>query len=228
MTTTSSPPIIAPRALTTVFSGFHVRLESLNGSLTRTTSCTPSMSSNSRGSMSSTLPTTPRIVWSEPVERWTSNPRVVSSAITCSMLISLVCFCITITILCFSLWGHPPGPRGSARRGRALRRCCFSLYPPRFVDDALEQTPYGDPVERALGGSLGTPKHLLFALRRVDRQAEDGLHFSDLDGVLGPLVEQPHDHFIDAVDGAARAFDLALGFRSFHNKKPLPAVGKGF
>src|SRR5258708_27798624 len=118
------------------------------------------------------------------------------------MLISLVCFCITMPIrnsLCGPCFLSPPFPLHSPPR--ALRRCCFSLYPPRFVDDALEQTPYGDPVERALGGSLGTPKHLLFALWRVDRQAQDGLYLSDLDGVLGPLVEQPHHHFIDAAHG---------------------------
>ena len=94
ITTTSGPPISMPRVLTIVFSRRNVRLESLYGSLTRTTSCTPSKSSNSRVSIVSTCPTTPSTVWSEPVERWTSNPRLISSDITRSMFPSAVCFSI--------------------------------------------------------------------------------------------------------------------------------------
>src|SRR5258706_13686892 len=104
----------------------------------------------------------------------------------------------------------------------------LALYTPRFVDDSFEEAPDGGWREGTLGGSLGTPKHLLFALGRVDGQAEDGLYFPDLDGVPGPLVEEADDDFIDAVDGVAQSLHFAFGFDPFHNKKPLPAVGKGF
>src|SRR5260221_3812032 len=209
MTTTSSLPIRTPRALTTVFSGRNVRLESLYGSLTRTTSWTPSISSNSRGSISSTFPTTPSTVCSEPVERCTSKPRAVSSAMTCSMFPSVVCFCITMT-MSSPIWRAvgrrtASGTRAAADHPRGFDLpfvgCGFALYAPGLVDDSLEEPAHGDAVERTLGRSLGTPKHLLFALRRVDRQAEDGLHFSDLDGVLRSLVEEADDDLIDPVDG---------------------------
>src|SRR5437764_6933367 len=93
--------------------------------------------------------------------------------------------------------------------------CGLALYPPGLVDDSFEKPPHGDAVERALGGSLGTPKHLLFALRRVDRQAEDGLHLSDLDGVLRPLVEEADDDFVDAVDRVPQPLHLAFSFDPF-------------
>jgi hypothetical protein len=37
------------------------------------------------------------------------------------------------------------------------------------------------------------------------------------------LIEQSHDHFIDAVDGIAQAGQLVFCVVSIHNKKPLPA-----
>jgi len=62
ITITSLPPIVQPFSLTSVLSRLNVRLDSLYGSLTRTASCTPSITSNSRGSIVATSPTTPRTV----------------------------------------------------------------------------------------------------------------------------------------------------------------------
>ena len=67
-------------------------------------------------------------------------------------------------------------------------------------------------------------EHLLFALRRVDGQAEHALHLADLDGVFGALVEQADDDFIDAVDGVAEAVEIVFGFGSVVITKNLFAV----
>ena len=50
MTMTSSPPMRTSPIVMTVFSGLNVRLASLYGSVMRSTSCTPSSTSISRGS----------------------------------------------------------------------------------------------------------------------------------------------------------------------------------
>ena len=69
ITTTSGPPIETLPARMMVFSLRKVLPASLYGSLTRTTSWTPSQSSNSRGSTCFISPTTPSTVWCVPVER---------------------------------------------------------------------------------------------------------------------------------------------------------------
>src|ERR1041385_2126734 len=205
-----------PRTLTTLFSGRNVRLESLNGSLMRTTSCTPSNSSNSRGSMVSTGPITPRMVCSEPEERWTSKPRRTSSAVTRSMLVSSVCFCMTMTM-------------GSPLDGLkpVLHVARFALHAARLVDDSFKKTPHSGGIERALGRALDVQQHVLFPLRRVDRQSEDAFELADLDCVLGALIEQANDDFVHAIDGLAQAVQVVLGVNGVHNKKPFLRREKG-
>src|SRR5437764_6392112 len=198
-----------PRTLTTLFSGRNVRLESLNGSLMRTTSCTPSKSSNSRGSMVSTCPITPRMVCSEPEERCTSKPRRTSSAVTRSMLASSVCFCITMTM-------------GSPLDGlKPVLHARFALHAARLVDDPFEKTPHRGGIERPFGGSLDVLQDFLFPLRRVNRQAEDAFHLAALDGVLGALIEQADDDFGHAGDGLAQAAPVLLGVNGVRENKPL-------
>src|SRR5690349_19411666 len=199
-----------PRTLTTLFSGRKVRLESLNGSLMRTTSCTPSKSSNSRGSMVSTCPITPRMVCSEPEERCTSNPRRTSSAVTRSMFSSLVCFCITMTM------GSPLNS-GSG----------FALHAARLIDDSFKKTPHSGGIERALRGALNVQEDLLFPLRSIDRQPEDAFQLADLDGVLGALIEEADDDFVHAIDGLAQAAQVLFGVNGVHNKKPFLRREKG-
>ena len=65
MTMTSSPPMRTSPIVMTVSSGLNVRLASLYGSVMRSTSCTPSSSSISRGS-TLPLPTTPSTVRDAP------------------------------------------------------------------------------------------------------------------------------------------------------------------
>ena len=65
MTMTSSPPMRTSPVANTVSSGLNVRLASLYGSLIRSTSCTPSSISMSRGS-TFPLPTTPSTVREAP------------------------------------------------------------------------------------------------------------------------------------------------------------------
>src|ERR1051325_8910638 len=199
-----------PRTLTTLFSGRKVRLESLNGSLMRTTSCTPSKSSNSGGSMVSTCPITPRMVCSEPEERWTSKPRRTSSAVTRSMLASSGCFCMTMTI------SSPLDLAGS-----------LALHAARLVDDSFKKTPHSGGIERALGGSLDVVQDVLFPLRCIDGQAEDAFQLADLDGVLGALIEQANDDFVHAIDGLAQAVQVVFGVNGVHNKKPFLRREKG-
>src|ERR1051325_6272226 len=211
MMTTSLPPTATPRALTTVFSRFQVRLVSLYGSLTRTTSCTPSNSSNSRVSMLATSPTTPRTVWSLPVERWTSKPREISSATTFSTFSSAACFSITMTMSSPSLL-----------RGR------FALHAPRLVDDAFEKTAARRAAQGSRGLGLDVQEHLLLPLRGVDGEREHALDLADLHGVLGALVEELDEDFVHAVDGVAEAGELLFGVDPFHrNQKPLPASRRG-
>jgi hypothetical protein len=75
----------------------------------------------------------------------------------------------------------------------------------RLVDDSFKEAPHGRDLERPGGGSLDVQQDLLLALGRVDRQAEVAFELADLHGVLGALVQQAHEDFVDAVDGVAEA-----------------------
>ena len=99
MTMTSSPPMRTSPLANTVSSGLKVRLASLYGSLMRSTSCTPSSISISRGS-TLPLPTTPSTVRDAPVERCTSMPSSTRWAMTFSTCASLARSFITTTIRC--------------------------------------------------------------------------------------------------------------------------------
>ena len=82
----SRPPIRTSPIRMTVSSGWNVRPASLYGSVILTTSWTPGMISNSRGSSGVLLaPTTPITVRVVPVDRCASYPFCVSAAITFSI-----------------------------------------------------------------------------------------------------------------------------------------------
>src|SRR5204863_10212189 len=112
----------------------------------------------------------------------TSKPRLTSSAVTRSMFSSAVCFCITMTM------GSPLSAR-------------LALHATRLVDDSFKKTPHSDRIERPLGDPLDVLEDVLLPLRRIDGQSEHALQLADLDGVLGALVEEADDHFVDAIDG---------------------------
>src|SRR4051812_2807532 len=131
-------------------------------------------------------------------------------ATTCSMSASEAFFSITMTM-----------------RSPLIARRSLPLHAARFVDDSFEKTADGGGIERAAGRLLHVQQHLLFALRRVNGQAQVRLDLADLDGVLRALIEQSHDDFIDAVDGVAKAGKLELCVLSIHNKKPLARTGRG-
>src|SRR5713101_7446532 len=156
----------------------------------RTTSCTPSNSSNSRVSIFATSPTTPRTVCSVPVERWTSKPRVTSSAMTRSMFVSAVCFSITMTmlisvqLLSCSVARFPGCPGCLGNLG--FRR--FAYHAARFVDDAFKKPPHRLGVERALARFLDVMQHVLLALGGVNGEAECAFDLADFDGVFRALI----------------------------------------
>src|SRR5438045_815006 len=104
----------------------------------------------------------------------------------------------------------------------------FAFDAPRFVNDSFKKTADRGRFERSAGRNLGMREHFFFALRDVNRQRKHALDFPDLDGVFRALIEEFDEDFVDAVDRVAQSRQFRLGINSIHNKKPLPAPGKGF
>src|SRR5690349_1927695 len=80
-----------------------------------------------------------------------------------------------------------------------------SLEAPRFVDDPLEETRDRVGPERPFGRDTPHVRdHLLLALGLVHLDAEVFLEAPDLARHARALVEQPHQHFVHAVDVVAQ------------------------
>src|SRR5205814_307566 len=130
---------------------------------------------------------------------------------------SAVCFCITMTMVSPSVascgWPSQPATGNWQLLGR------LALHAPRLVDDPFEKTPHGGRIERPFGGALDVQQNVLLPFRRVNRAAEDAFQLPDLDGVLGALVEEADDHFVDAVDGVAEAVQVVLCVNGVHKRK---------
>src|SRR6185295_7076342 len=217
MTITSSPPIRTSPTVMTVGSCLNVRLASLYGSVIRSTSWTPSSSSISALS-GCPCPTAPSTVRVTPVDRCTSMPISTRRATTCSIWASVARSSITTTMASVSEKGAVPlfhsllRKRGTAPFSARLRFRGFvlavnqsPLQPPRLVDDPLEQPRDRVGAERAFGrDAADVREHLLLALGLIDLDPELLLDPADLAGDARALVQQAHEHFVDAVDVVAQ------------------------
>jgi hypothetical protein len=102
----------------------------------------------------------------------------------------------------------------------------FPFHPSRFINDPFKQSSHRLAIEWAFGRLLHVLQYFFLAFWSVDGRAESAFDLADLDGVPGALIEQAHDHFVDATDGIADAVNLTFGIDSIHNKKPLPVAEK--
>src|SRR2546426_821515 len=202
----SRPPISTAPIRMTVSSGLKVLPASLYGSVIFTTSWTPGMISNSRGSSGVLLaPTTPITVRVAPVDRCASYPFWVRAAITFSTWSSVACSFITMTMGVSSLVilsgssdprqsSESPGP---GRPGVPLP----ATASPRSV--ALRVR-----LQRPAVRPLHVAQDLLFSRRLVDRQPALLLDASQFDGAAGPVVQQAHHLAVDGIDPEAQLLHL--------------------
>ena len=215
MTMTSSPPMRTSPIVMTVFSGLNVRLASLYGSVIRSTSCTPSSTSSSRGSPCAIA-----------ADRADHGPQRARRAVHVeSHLHELRDHALDLLVGRAFLHDHnhdvpascyrhrsPPALRDrlvTAPRGRCVSpptaglplcrrrpsivmgRLRDPLEPPRLVDDALEQPRDRVVVERAPVRRAWTcVEHLPLAVGLVDLQAERVLDLADLQRARRALVQQ--------------------------------------
>src|SRR5436309_12787585 len=85
------------------------------------------------------------------------------------------------------------------------------LHPPRFADDAAEDTGNALGAERSPVLFANPVKDLLLALAVIDRQAGRFLDGRQFMGDPGPLVEQPEQLCIQGVYGFSARVEACLG-----------------
>jgi hypothetical protein len=86
-----------------------------------------------------------------------------------------------------------------------------SLDAARFVDNTFEQSSHGGGIERAAVDASNVLYHLLFAVGRVYSKPHLAFYAAQLNRALRPLVEQPDELFVYAVNLFSPMFD-AHGF----------------
>src|SRR6185436_3132412 len=125
----------------------------------RSTSCTPSSTSSSRGSPSRLPPTAPITVRSAPVERCTSNPISTSCEMTRCTCSSVARSCMTTTMIALHF---DAGLKACATYPNSsfYRPVCDPLETPGLVDDPLEQPFDGAVVQRSAVDPLHVVEHL--------------------------------------------------------------------
>src|SRR5437762_7316871 len=97
--------------------------------------------------------------------------------------------------------------------------CRFPLDAPRLINNPFKKPPDRGWIERSGIHLFDMMEHGFFALGNVDRKIEDAFQLSDLDRIFRALVEQLHDHFIDAIDRVAQSHQLGFGIDSVHKQK---------
>src|SRR5437764_1089954 len=85
------------------------------------------------------------------------------------------------------------------------------LHPPRFADDAAENTGNALGAKRSLVLFANPVKDLLLALAVINRQAGRFLDRRQLMRDRGPLVEQPEHLCIQGVDGFPPVVEGCIG-----------------
>src|SRR5262245_28131342 len=80
-----------------------------------------------------------------------------------------------------------------------------ALEAPRLVDDSFEQPGNRVRTERSFDGDAADVRqHLFLALRLIHFHAQLLLQLPDLARDARPLIEQPHEYLVDAIDIVAQ------------------------
>src|SRR6185369_4843731 len=132
---------------------------------------------------------------STPVERCTSMPISTRRATTFSICSSVARSCMTTTMTSTASAVCDTLP------ARLFPVHHAPLEPPRLIDDPLEQPRDRVGPERSLGGDAAHVRdHFFLAIRLIDVDAALLLDAADLARDARALVQQAHQHLVDAID----------------------------